>query len=563
MNSRKSRVIFYWIFFAITIAFSFQIQASVSLKNGNFFIGYTDIVYSGGFEPKIDRIYNSKTPYKGMFGWGWGNEYECYLTVSVDGSVIVHEYGSGAENRFTPLVYKADELNRSVEEIVKIAQKLGVAGDAVALNSYRDRLKKDANFRNIEWEKFRSQGKIQPRQLATGTQLRSNRFSYQYLTKIVGGYIRNFDSGKLEKFDDAGKLQKISDKNGNFIQLSYGKDGHIQKIVDNFNRKIFLEYDNRGLLKKIEGENSKKAEYQYNSLAELIRSQDADGHIYEYKYDTEGHHNLIFIGYSDKTTQLMTYYRLNQNENIKSVKDRDGTLSEYIYKTGSAAGSHSEIEVTMKTSDGKIISKSQYEYFSKRKHDGEEWTEKMVTTLDGQRTETVYNEAFGLPVRIQKDDEITTFDYDQKGHVKRKETPSEVTELTYDSQAGKVSKVSRYFKADRKKIMWAQFDYDKKYNLIFAKNSEGKKVKIIYDSSGRILTLIDQDKKQISFKYNENSKPIQITDPSLGTISVTYTNSGEIKKVESPAGRKIAFQVTSAFQNLLEIIRPAGVNLSF
>ena len=59
---------------------------NISIKNGNFFIGYTDIVYPGGFEPKIDRTYNSKTPFKGIFGNGWGNEYEAFVTVSADGS---------------------------------------------------------------------------------------------------------------------------------------------------------------------------------------------------------------------------------------------------------------------------------------------------------------------------------------------------------------------------------------------------------------------------------------------------------------------------------------------
>src|SRR3990170_4922362 len=80
--------------------------ANVSLKNGNFFIGYTDIVYPGGFEPKIERVYNSKTPYEGIFGWGWGSEYEVFLTVSADGSVLVREYGGGAENRFSPVAFK-------------------------------------------------------------------------------------------------------------------------------------------------------------------------------------------------------------------------------------------------------------------------------------------------------------------------------------------------------------------------------------------------------------------------------------------------------------------------
>jgi YD repeat-containing protein len=118
-------------------------------------------------------------------------------------------------------------------------------------------------------------------------------------------------------------------------------------------------------------------------------------------------------------------------------------------------------------------------------------------------------------------------------------------------------------KADKAKGVWSQFQYDPKGNLLFAKNSEGKAVKLFYDGNGRIRSMLDQNKRQIDFKYNENSKPIQISDPKLGAITVSYTNSGEIKKVESSAGRKIAVQVTTAFQNLLDIIRPAGVSLSF
>src|SRR5215210_6552629 len=93
--------------------------ANVSLKNGNFFIGYTDIVYPGGFEPKMERVYNSKTPFKGMYGWGWGNEYEVFLSVSADGSVVAHEYGGGAENRFSPTAFNATELNKAVDMIAE------------------------------------------------------------------------------------------------------------------------------------------------------------------------------------------------------------------------------------------------------------------------------------------------------------------------------------------------------------------------------------------------------------------------------------------------------------
>jgi YD repeat-containing protein len=547
------------------LAYSGSLSANVSLKNGNFFVGYTDIVYPGGFEPKVERVYNSKTPFKGMFGFGWGNEYEVFLTVSADGSVVVHEYGGGAENRFSPLAFKSEELDKAVDSIASVAQKAGVAGNAEQLASYKKHLRTDASFRNDEWEKFRSQNKLQPRQLPNNAKLTSNRFSYQYITKTTSGYIRTFDTGKTENYDESGHLVRISDKNNNFIELSYEKGGHLHKLIDNFNRKMFFTFNEQGLLTTIEGENSKKATFKYNNQGELINSKDVDGNVYNYKYDSNSRHNMILIEYSDKekTTMAMTYYGRDKHENIKSVKERDGTLTEYLYDNDTGDKSHYSASVNTKGADGKKISSSKYEYFIKNKQDGEEWTYRMITTIDGDRTETTYNECCGLPLLIKHGAEETTFAYDIKGHVTKKTTPNEVTELHYDERAGKVNSVTRYSKVNKADKSWSKFEYDKKANLISAVNSEGKKVKLLYDMSGRISTLVDQNRRQISFKYNENSKPIEIRDPALGTITVSYTNSGEIKKVDSTAGRKIALQVTSAFQNLLDIIRPAGVTLSF
>jgi YD repeat-containing protein len=551
---------------AIAVLFSLlplAAEANVSLKNGNFFIGYTDIIYPGGFEPKIERVYNSKTPYNGIFGWGWGNEYEVYLTVSADGSVVVHEYGGGAENRFNPVAFKSEELDRAINMLAETAQKTGGVGSADQLANYKRKLKTDATYRNDEWEKYRAQGKIQPRQLPVNAQLTSNRFSYQYITKVAEGYIRTFDNGRTEKFNEQGKLIRIQDKNSNFIDLAYGKDGKIQKIVDNFNRKIFFTFNNQGRVERIQGENGKEATYRYNDQGELIASKDVDGNAYTFKYSSDKRHNMVEIGYSDKTAMQVAYYGRDKQENVRSVKDRDGTLTEYGYEASKSDAGHTGVTVTVKGSDGQVISASKYEYFVKTKADGEEWTYKMVTTIDGDRTETVYNECCGLPLLIKRGKEETAFQYDVKGRVTKKTTPNEVTDLTYDPKVGKVINVVRHSKQGKKQTNWSQFQYDPKGNLVFARNSENKGVKLLYDTNGRIRSMVDQDKRTITFKYNENSKPVEITDPKLGTITVSYTNSGEIKKVESTAGRKIALQVTSAFQNLLDIIRPAGVSLSF
>ena len=59
----------------------------------------------------------------------------------------------------------------------------------------------------------------------------------------------------------------------------------------------------------------------------------------------------------------------------------------------------------------------------------------------------------------------------------------------------------------------------------------------------------------------DSSKPTEISVEGGGTIKTTYDASGEIKKVEGD--RSVSLAVSSSFQVLLDVIRPAGISLSF
>src|SRR5581483_10385507 len=113
---------------AVTLAVGFGMNAfaNVSLKNGNFFIGYSDLLYPGGIEPKVERVYNSKSSHDGVFGYGWGSDYEVYLTIAADASVVVHENGGGAQNLFTPPTINTAEIDKAVESILAAKKKNGV-----------------------------------------------------------------------------------------------------------------------------------------------------------------------------------------------------------------------------------------------------------------------------------------------------------------------------------------------------------------------------------------------------------------------------------------------------
>ncbi len=543
--------------------FTTPLHANVSLKNGNFFIGYTDFVYPGGMEPKAERVYNSKSSHNGYFGFGWGSDYEVFLKVSADGSVVVYENGGGAQNRFSSPNLNSSEIAKGVDAILEAKKKIGGLSSA-QMEMETQRLKTDARYRNDEWQRLFDKNLVQPRKLAEGTALKSNKFSYQTMKKIKTGYMRTFENGQIQTFDENGRLTRWADKNNNFINLGYDKQGFLSYIQDNFNRRMNITMNSRGKIEKVVGDKGQTAAYKYSG-DELSYSKDTDGNIYEYKYSSNNRHNLVEIKYTDSTTLQLGYHEMNKCENVKWVKDRDGAVTQYDY-TGDCNGGleHSTMTIT-KGSDGKEVSKSSYTYIERARSDGERYTYKLGTEIDGDKTETIYNECCGLPLEITKNGQKTSFVYDSYGHVIKKTSPYEVTELAYDLKAGKVSKVTKYSKSEKGKgsVNWSKYQYDDKANLVYAQNSGGKTVKIVYDHTGRIKAMVDQSKRKLEFTYNEASRPVEIKDPALGAIKVEYNTSGEVKKVDSTGGRKIAAQVTSAFQNLLDIIRPAGVSLTF
>lgn len=443
----------FFFIFLITLVFVVQakVQAApveVTLRNGNTITSFYDLQFKGGLDPAILRTYNSKANFKGIFGWGWGSEYETYLTIGADSSLVLHEFGGGADNRFASVKSLGTDARAAVEQIAKAAQSSGHAGTPTQVAAYKGRLMNDPLFRDDEWMRYQRLGKVRPAAVPVGTQFKSVKFSYQYITKIQEGYVRKFDTGKVEVFDDWGRLIRIEDKNRNFIKFSYGKDGHLKEMEDNFHKKMEFTFNDKGLVSEVRADGV-AAVYQYNNRNELIYSKDVSNHVYTYGYDPEGHHNLTDIGYTDKTHYKIGYYGSNKHENVKFLKERNGAVSEYDYGEVPGGGKDS-LRVKVKIIEGgKVVATSQYDYYFKHRSDGEEWTARLVTAVDGEVTDTYYNEKCGLPDKIVKGREFTTFEYDNKCHVISKETPTELTHLDYDPAAGKVSEVRVYSKVKR------------------------------------------------------------------------------------------------------------------
>lgn len=530
----------------VTVLMSFFAQAGVNLKNGNFYISYTDIVVPGGGKKlEITRTYNSKATEVGWFGFGWGSEFETRLETSADGSVIIHEHGTGAKTRFTPKT-QIDPVATSTKIVNEMKKKTALSEKAAA--ELIQKLAGNAELRHTYAMNFGVQANVAP-----GSVLYSHDLGPQTLHVTKEGYRREHSDGRQDIFNGEGQLMKISDKSGYFVGFTY-KNGQLESIKDSQAKQIFFSWYPDGLVKEIWSAGDKKSVFKYQD-EDLVSSVDVGGNTYEYTFDKS--HNLTGISYSDKTKLAVKYDP--QTFFVTEVVDRNGESTKYQYGANPKnPEDHYWTVVTKAGFDGKPVN-NRYEYEIKTKPDGAQYTYRTLTEINSIKTETIYNEN-SLPVKIARGSHVTNFEYNPNGLlVKKSSTKGDFVNIEYDDQINKIKKVVNNEGT-------TQFEYDAKGNLVKASNNAGKVVFLIYDTKGKISKMVDQEsasqKRVLAFKYNALGKPVEIEMEKIGKINVAYDNYGEIKKVESSAGHKMALQVTQAFQNLLSIVKPAGVNLN-
>ncbi len=157
------KLVWLLIFFASTA------QAGVNHKNGNFYIAYTDLIKGPLFE--VTRTYNSKSTDIGLFGFGWGSDFESHLIVGPSGTPIIYHHGAGATGYFKPRVadqrYKA-LLTASIKKMVEVSNE-EIARKSGIDDTERQRLKDEVHtklqergYRVAQWKRFLRDGKVTP-----------------------------------------------------------------------------------------------------------------------------------------------------------------------------------------------------------------------------------------------------------------------------------------------------------------------------------------------------------------------------------------------------------------
>lgn len=548
---------------AFVVAFwSMSAAAVVDMKTANFADTWVDLSAPGsGYDLKVQRTYNSRTIYSGIFGFGWCSDFETRLEVTPEGNLKVIECGAGAEITYAPKNFDNKKVGQTVEAVLAEVKKRNPGMSSKALADLTRDLKEDDFFR----EEFAKRIGLKGSALKDATYYANGREN-ETVAKSKDNYKRTLADGTYQLFDPVGRLLALYDRNGNSLKMVYEKE-LLSGVVDNNGRRLTILYHpNTKRVRKITGPNGLTAQYSFKG-EDLKDVTNAFKTKYAYEYDDV--HNLTKITQPDRTTRQIKY---NADKDwVTSYTNEKGCVENYEYKVNEDDPKNHYWSNVVKTCGKEVTNKSTYEFFHKMRSDGVgAYLFRVKSDVNGLNTDITYHETFGKPLIVIRGNFKTEYSYFDSGLVKTKKEQGRMTAFEYKNSCNKVSKVEvTYSDLNSKpekitKQVSTTFNYDsKKCNLATAQNSDGQTVKLKYDERGRIDTIEDQSKKLVKIKYEERfGKPEIVTRPGLGTIKVSYKGDGEIKSVDSKEGPRVAVQVASIFNNLLEIIAPAAGDAS-
>lgn len=550
------------------------VHAGVQLRNGNFFVSYTDISSTEkGTTLELTRTYNSKSLYKGWFGYGWGTPFEVYLEVSADGSVVINENGSGASNRFVPGKISEANINQVVDEIV-IAVKKSKPITGETERTLRDNLKKSDSYRLKISKKYNVVAKT-----VVGQKLMSEDFGGQELEVISEGYLRKGPNGQNQYFSKEGKILKSRNPSGYGLDFSYDKAARVSKIVDTYGNQMLFEWNSDGTVKSVSNQDKKSASYSYSN-ENLTKVTDSEGMTFIYEYDSN--HNVVkLVDTSIKNTSSNSIVIEYDQQTLNAIKvtARDGSVNSYYYDANPKRPLEETTTVVVRKDESGSETAEKYYYDYRKRVDGSEWLARSVTVLEGKydvkskkfsggyKEESVYSENSPFPIKKVEGDLEANYTYNSDGLLETKiiKTKGKVIEKAKYAYDKKFKKMN-YIKTDNAEY---KYEYNQNGDLVKAIEKNGNAILLVYDIEGRISKMyekssISKKSRSLLFTYNTKGKPTVVELEGRGKLTLTYDSQtqSKVQDIKSSSDLNVFNEVRDVFGNFMEVIKPTGINLS-
>ena len=298
----------------------------INLVTGDYLYDHQDIAIGSGAAPiglGFQRLYTSAQRLQdGPLGLGWTHNYAITATVDSNGF-----QGMGADSPIdAAAAIAAVYVSLDLLETSK-------AKDRLLIVSLVDRWFMDLNTNNLVFV-ARPGLDGQFVELADGSFNPPPGVADALTVDIDGSYILTTVDGVVADFDLSGRLEALTDPNGNATTLTYGGGGELATVSNNFGRTLTLTYT-AGRITQVADGTGRSVAYGYDAAGNLTGFTNAESDATTFEYDIDGRMTKIFYPSFPLTPFVTNVY--DTLDRVLTQTDAANNTWDYFF-----AGSRSE-----------------------------------------------------------------------------------------------------------------------------------------------------------------------------------------------------------------------------
>jgi RHS repeat-associated protein len=387
------------------------------------------------------------------------------------------------------------------------------------------------------------------------------------------GYTLTLENQTIEKFQgSSGRLESVTDRNGNETTLTYNSKGQLEKVTDPAGRTISFAYNSEGLVESATDPMKYVVKYTYEGKDLASVTQPGESALrWQFKYNGNNEMTEMLDGRKGSTT-----YEYNGSHQLVSKTDPMKRQTTYEYwplstkTTSHATGAVTEDWVS---SDGEPVAITKgygtalatTEYFrynaagdllSQTNGDGHKTTYtyelgNRMRMVDPEKHETkwTYNATHDVETETRPDGEITTYKRNSHGDVLAEERPAPggVTQTTTykytehgepESMTNPMGHTWKYEYADPAGDRTSETDPEgnKRTSSYNEDSQETSTVSPRGHASGA-----EEAKFKTTTERDAQGRPIKVTNPLAQVTKYFYDGDGNLETATDPMGHKTTY----------------------
>jgi hypothetical protein len=508
--------------------------ALVDMKSANYSQSWTDLALGESTDAiRIERTYNSRSIYNGIFGYGWCSDFETKIDVLSPGKILLTHCGGGMEETYLLRNFdEAAEIDRSRDEIIaKVRERRPDLP-----NEHFSTLAEDLRHNVFLLHEFKKRLGIVPYPKRDEPYIALDLLSHI----IFNGkqFILEEQGKRVKKFDLAGRLTEIQFGNENYRKLRYTA-GRLSRVSSNNGTFVDFSYDERShKIRSAAASTGKTVEYQTSPGGDLLS-------VAGYSYEYDQHHNLLRTNYPDGTWIELTYNV--EKDWVTSFRNRRGCIEKYVYETSEDDPKLHFWSTVEKSCNDKVTNNSRYEFINKRLDTGGNYLQTVIVVNNGEYSKVDFDER-GRAVRREERGDIKFYRFDPIGRKIETRQNNQVEASKYESNCElptlrRVSRVNTT--GGTSDEIWTFVYYaTTSCRPTLLRSSDGRKLTFSFEDAGGRAKIIDDQNFAIHIEYGANiRRPNKAMIEGIGEINIPHDQVGEMDLDRVAATPEIAQKV--------------------